>query len=250
MSTLQIDGLTAGYSQLPVIRDVSLRAEPGSIVSILGSNGSGKSTLLKAIIGLLKPMSGRVVIGGRDVTGWRPFKIVREGIGYVPQTNNVFVSLSVVENLEMGAFVRSGDVGARTEQVLESIPDLKAARNKKAGDLSVGQRNLLGLARALMLDPSAILVDEPTAGLAPANTRRIWQQLKSMAANGAAVVVVEQNVDMALEHSDHCYVLVAGQTRLDAATASIHADDLYELFLGSAGSSGAVSSDHEVTRSK
>ncbi len=250
MSTLQIDGLTAGYSQLPVIRDVSLRAEPGSIVSILGSNGSGKSTLLKAIIGLLKPMSGRVVIGGRDVTGWRPFKIVREGIGYVPQTNNVFVSLSVVENLEMGAFVRSGDVGARTEQVLESIPDLKAARNKRAGDLSVGQRNLLGLARALMLDPSAILVDEPTAGLAPANTRRIWQQLKSMAANGAAVVVVEQNVDMALEHSDHCYVLVAGQTRLDAATASINADDLYELFLGGAGSSGAVSSDHEVTRSK
>jgi ABC-type branched-subunit amino acid transport system ATPase component len=250
VSTLQIDGLTAGYSQLPVIRDVSLRAEPGSIVSILGSNGSGKSTLLKAIIGLLKPMSGRVLIGGRDVTGWRPYRIVREGIGYVPQTNNVFVSLSVVENLEMGAFVRNGDIGARTEQLLESIPDLKAARNKRAGDLSVGQRNLLGLARALMLDPSAILVDEPTAGLAPANTRRIWQQLKSIAANGAAVVVVEQNVDMALEHSDHCYVLVAGQTRLDAPAASIQAGDLYELFLGSAGSSGAVSSDHEATRSK
>jgi branched-chain amino acid transport system ATP-binding protein len=232
MSVLEVIGLTAGYGQIPVVRDVSIRSEAGSIVSVLGSNGSGKSTLLKAITGLLSPMSGRVVIRGTDVARMRPFQIVQKGIGYVPQTKNVFPSLSVTENLEMGAFVRRDEIKAHLARVLDTFPDLKASPKKKAGDLSVGQRNLLGLARALMLDPKAILVDEPTAGLAPANTRRIWDQLLAIAAGGAAVVVVEQNVDMAIEHSDWCYVLVAGQTRMDCAAGSIDREELHQMFLG------------------
>lgn len=232
MSTLELIDVTAGYSQLPIVRGVSMRAEAGKIVSVLGANGSGKSTLLKAIIGLLKPTSGRVTLVDKELTGLQPYQIVQAGVGYVPQSSNVFVSLNVVENLEMGAFVRKGNVRSSIDRILDSFPDLRAAHKKRAGDLSVGQRNLLGLARALMLDPKVILVDEPTAGLAPANMERIWQQLVSIAASGTAVVVVEQNVDMAVENSDWCYVLVSGQTRMDCAANAVRRDDLHNLFLG------------------
>ena len=153
MSTLELADLTAGYGQLPIVRGVSMRADAGKIVSVLGANGSGKSTLLKAIIGLLKPTNGRVTLVGQELTGLQPYQIVQAGIGYVPQTSNVFVSLNVVENLEMGAFVRKGNIRSSIDRILESFPDLRAAQKKRAGDLSVGQRNLLGLARALNARP-------------------------------------------------------------------------------------------------
>jgi branched-chain amino acid transport system ATP-binding protein len=229
---LETEELSAGYGQVTIVHDVSLRVQPGSIVAVLGPNGSGKSTLLKAMVGIIRPMTGHVRLDGCDVAGWRPYRIVRQGIGYVPQTNNVFVSLSVVENLEMGAYVRAGRVGSRVEGVLELFPDLRAARKKKAGSLSVGQRNLLGLARALMLEPRVILVDEPTAGLAPANCDIVWNQLRKIAANGTGVLVVEQQVDMAVENSDWCCVLTAGRKRLDKAAADVRRDTLHELFLG------------------
>jgi ABC-type branched-subunit amino acid transport system ATPase component len=229
---LSAEKITAGYSQLPIINDVTIGARKAAIVSVLGPNGSGKSTLLKAIVGLLKPMSGRVTIGAQDITGWEPHRIVRKGVGYVPQGSNVFASLSVVENLEMGAFARSDDIRPHIERVLDSFPDLKAARKKRAGDLSVGQRNLLGVARALMLDPQVILVDEPTAGLAPMNMRLIWDQLSKIAAAGAGVVVVEQNVDMALNYSEWCYVMVAGRNRLDGPADEVRQQDLHAIFLG------------------
>ena len=232
MKTLRIDSLTAGYSQVPVVREVTLTVGGGSIVSVLGSNGSGKSTLLKATMGLLSVASGRVTVGDKVVSGLRPHKIVREGVGYVPQSKNVFPSLSVVENLEMGAFVRTGDVAAAIEDVLDKFPDLKDARRKVAGNLSGGQKNLLGLARALMLGPSVILVDEPTAGLSVRNSDRIWQQLLAIAADGTSVLVVEQNADVALEHSDWCYVLVAGEVRLSSAASTVDAEVLNDLFLG------------------
>jgi ABC-type branched-subunit amino acid transport system ATPase component len=229
---LNVEALTAGYTQLPVITGIGLRAEAGSIVAIVGPNGSGKSTLLKAIIGLLKPMSGRVEADGQDLTGWPTHRIVSRGIGYVPQFNNVFVSLNIVENLEMGAFSFSGDPRPRVEKVLESFPDLAAARTKKAGALSGGQRNLLGVARALMLEPKVILVDEPTAGLAPKNSARVWEALTKIAAGGTAVVVVEQNVDMALGHAHRAYVMVAGRNRLDGTADEVRAHDLHAIFLG------------------
>jgi neutral amino acid transport system ATP-binding protein len=229
---LRASGLTAGYTELPVIQEVSIDCEPGSIVTVLGPNGSGKSTLLKAIIGILKPMAGNVHIEDTDVTGWPTFRIARNGLSYVPQLNNIFPSLSVVENLEMGGFSYTGDVRARVHEVLEDFPDLAAAHAKKGGELSGGQRNLLGVARALMMHPRVILVDEPTAGLAPINTKRIWDQLVRIAAAGTAVVVAEQNVDMALAHADRAYVLATGRTRLEGPTAEIRSADLQAIFLG------------------
>jgi ABC-type branched-subunit amino acid transport system ATPase component len=232
LSLLLAEGISAGYSQLPVIEQMTVRAEAGQIVSIIGPNGSGKSTLLKAIIGLLKPMAGQVHVAGLDVTGWPPHRIVRQGIAYVPQTQNVFASLSVVENLEMGAYARSNDIRPRIENVLAAFPTLAESRRKKAQDLSVGQRNLLGLARALMVDPKVILVDEPTAGLAPNNVQLIWEQLVKIAAEGAGVIVVEQNVDMALKFSDWCFLMVAGRNRLDGPAKKVQQENLNAIFLG------------------
>jgi ABC-type branched-subunit amino acid transport system ATPase component len=229
---LQVERLTAGYTQLPVVQDVTIRAQAGSLVSIIGPNGSGKSTLLKAIMGFLKPMSGSVTVEDRDVTGWAPHRIVRGGAGYVPQLSNIFVSLTVEENLEMGGFTYAADVRTRMEEVLQTLPDLLAARKKKAGELSGGQRNLLGVARALMIEPKVVLVDEPTAGLAPANSRRIWDELLRISAAGKAVVVVEQNVDLALRNSTWTYVLVAGKNRLEGPSESVMQEDLHGIFLG------------------
>jgi ABC-type branched-subunit amino acid transport system ATPase component len=229
---LQVDALTAGYTRLPVTHEVTIRAEAGAIVAILGPNGSGKSTLLKAMSGILKPMTGKVTVAGTDMTGWASYRIARGGVGYVPQLNSVFPSLTIVENLEMGGFTHRGDLRSRIDLVLDSFPDLAAARRKKAGELSGGQRNILGVARALMLDPKVILVDEPTAGLAPANAWRMWDELIKIAKTGAAVVVVEQNVDVALRGSQWAYVLVAGRNRLDGASESLINEDLHSVFLG------------------
>lgn len=229
---LLIDRVSAGYNRLPIIRDVSVRVEAGSIVAVIGPNGSGKSTLAKTIVGKLKPMSGRVTVGETDVTGWPTHRIVRRGVGYVPQTANVFVSLTVRENLEMGAYIYSGSVGARIRTLINEFPELSVSEGKRAGDLSGGQRNLLGVARALMADPRVLIVDEPTAGLAPVNSGLIWRQLARIAHAGAAVLVVEQRVDAALEHSDRCYVMVAGRCVMDGTASEIRRENLDQVFLG------------------
>jgi branched-chain amino acid transport system ATP-binding protein len=229
---LNVMNLTAGYGRLPIISDVSVCADAGSLVAIIGPNGSGKSTLLKAVMGILKPMSGRVMLDQADVTGWPSYRIARQGVGYVPQITNVFPSLSVLENLEMGAFTLRGSSERKSERILDSFPDLANARRTRAGNLSGGQRNLLGVARALMAEPTLLLADEPTAGLAPDNTQRIWKWLIEIAAQGAAVIVVEQNVDLALDHADRAYVLVAGRNRLEGKTSDIRRTDLNALFLG------------------
>jgi branched-chain amino acid transport system ATP-binding protein len=232
VTELLIEKLTAGYSKLPIIQDVTVRAQAGQTLCVVGPNGAGKSTLLKAVMGQLRQMSGRVTVGERDVTGLPMHEIVRAGVSYVPQSQNVFPSLTIVENLEMGAYIHSGHVRDRIESVLASFPDLAAARRKRGGELSVGQRNLLGVARALMLQPEFVLVDEPTAGLAPANTRIIWEQLTRIAADGVGVVVVEQNIDLAFEHADWCYVLVAGRNRIDRPPKELGREELHAMFLG------------------
>src|SRR5262249_28577796 len=150
---------------------------PGQLACVVGPNGSGKSTLLKAIMGIIKTTSGSVATGDADITGRQTHQIVRAGVSYVPQSANVFPSLTVIENLEMGAYIHSGSLQDRVEAVLDSFPDLAQARRKRGSELSGGQRNLLGVARALMTNPRVVLVDEPSAGLAPANTRIIWEQL-------------------------------------------------------------------------
>ena len=232
MIVLSAEGVTAGYGKVPIVQEVSVRAEAAQVVSIVGPNGAGKSTFLKSLFGLLRKVEGHVEVDGRDITRLAPHRIANSGMAYVPQVNNVFPSMSVVENLEMGAFSRRERMEQRIEEVLAVFPDLKAARRGKAGVLSGGQRNMLGMARALMLEPKVVLLDEPTAGLSPAYTTVVWDQVRHIAAAGTAVVVVEQNVDLAVSHSDWTYVLVAGRNRLDGPSAEVAKQDLSSIFLG------------------
>jgi ABC-type branched-subunit amino acid transport system ATPase component len=232
-AVLRAEGITAGYGPVPIIYDVSVRAEPGQIVSILGPNGAGKSTLLKAIFGYLKPRAGRVLLRGADVTGLAPEVLVSRGIGYVPQVRNVFPTLTVRENLEMGAYLRRAGARERIDAVVTMFPDLGKALERRAGTLSGGQRSMLAMGRGLMLDPAVLLLDEPTAGLAPEYTGEVWRQVKRVASTGTAVVVVEQNATAALQAADWAYVLVAGRNRHDdKAAALLENPDLGRMFLG------------------
>ncbi|MHB8394310.1 MAG: ABC transporter ATP-binding protein [Candidatus Dormibacteria bacterium] len=232
MSVLLAEGVTAGYGKVPIVQGISARAEVGQVVSIVGPNGAGKSTFLKSVFGLLRKVEGKVVVDGLDVTNLPPHRIANSGMAYVPQVNNVFPSMSVVENLEMGAFTRRSGMNERIEEVLAIFPDLLAARKGKAGVLSGGQRNMLGMARGLMLSPRVVLLDEPTAGLSPAYTTVVWKQVRRIAEAGTAVIVVEQNVDLAVSHSDWTYVLVAGRNRLDGPATEVAKEDLSAIFLG------------------
>jgi ABC-type branched-subunit amino acid transport system ATPase component len=234
MSVLQVDRLTAGYGRIPVVSNVSIRAERGAVTVIVGPNGAGKSTLLKAVVGLLRPMGGTVRLQDRDLTGWPPHRIAQSGMGYVPQVNNVFPTLSVLENMEMGAFIRNDDIRPRMAEILEMFPDLRQAAHRQAGLLSGGQRNMLGMARALMLDPQVLLLDEPTAGLAPTYVTRIWDRVAAIAATGTSVVVVEQNVELALDHADWAYILIAGENYIDGPARQVKEQDLASIFLGQA----------------
>lgn len=242
MSILIVEGLTAGYSRVPVVTDVAIASEPGKITVVVGPNGAGKSTMLKAVMGILRPMTGTIRLADQDATGWEPDRVARAGMGYVPQVNNVFPALSVTENLEMGAFTCKGDIKERMNEVLTMFPDLRDAYKRPAGVLSGGQRNMLGMARALMLDPKVLLLDEPTAGLAPMYVGRIWDRVSAIATTGTSVVVVEQNVDLALEHADWAYVMIAGRNYTDGPAKEIKQADLASIFLGEAEPERAVGS--------
>ncbi|MDQ6675041.1 MAG: ATP-binding cassette domain-containing protein [Chloroflexota bacterium] len=236
--------LTAGYGRVPVVQEVDVQAEPGKVVAIVGPNGAGKSTLLKAVFGLLRNSSGSVKLADEEIGGWPAFRIARGGMAYVPQVINVFTNLSVHENLEMGGYTLESGVQKRVEEVLEIFPDLKLARTKKAVNLSGGQRNMLGMARALMLEPKVVLLDEPTAGLSPAYTGVVWNQIRRVAGLGTAVVVVEQNVDLAVKNADWVYVLVAGRNRLDGPPNVVGKEDLPSIFLGGELPANLATSSH------
>jgi ABC-type branched-subunit amino acid transport system ATPase component len=239
MRTLQADSITAGYGKVPVVENVCVSASAGKVVALVGPNGAGKSTFLKAIFGLLRQRTGSVRVDGSELTGLPPHQVARRGMAYVPQVANVFASMTVSENLEIGAYTRKSGVRQRVDEVLGIFPDLAAARSKKAGNLSGGQRNMLAMARSLMLEPKVVLLDEPTAGLSPAYTSIVWEQVRRVAAAGTAVVVVEQNVDLAISHSDWVYVLVAGRNRLEGTAAEVAREDLPSIFLGGDGSTSS-----------
>jgi ABC-type branched-subunit amino acid transport system ATPase component len=237
MLAIKAESITAGYSKIPVIEDVNLQGEAGAIVAIIGPNGAGKSTFLKAVFGLLPYSTGHVSMADKDVSGWPTYRLVREGVAYVPQANNlhetnVFTAMSVRENLEVGAYIRTKGVRDRISEVLELFPDLAAAEYKEAGKLSGGQRTMLAIARALMVEPKVILLDEPSAGLSPMYTSIVWDQIRRIAAAGTAVVVVEQQVDLALSRSDWVYVLVNGKNRMDGPATAVAQQNLADLFLG------------------
>jgi len=232
---LLTENVTSGYGRQTIINDITLSAEVGTITTIIGPNGAGKSTFAKTLVGILRPTKGRIVVNDVDITKMPGHLIPRNGLVYVPQNDNVFATLTVNENLEVGGFAVKGNTEARLEEIMNIFTDLKKARNKKAGLLSGGQQNLLAIARALMVDPTVIVLDEPTAGLSPAYTDVVWNQIDLITKSGTAVLVVEQNVERALKHSDFVHIFIAGTNHVHGPAKEIAELDLAAIFLGRAG---------------
>jgi len=232
---IRADSVTAGYSGDPVIRSISLEAQPGQVVSIVGPNGSGKSTLLKSMVGIVHVSAGRVLVGDKVVTNNPPEEVARAGVGYVPQVDDVFAPLTVRENLEMGGYLLARhEVAGRIEHVLSVFPRLAEMLHRPAGKLSGGERKMLAMGRVLMLEPAVFLLDEPTANLAPAIAASLLQEhVRRLAERGAAVLIVEQRAKAVLAISDHTYVLGGGELRMDGTPAELAGSpEFVQSFLG------------------
>jgi neutral amino acid transport system ATP-binding protein len=230
---LVTEDLVAGYVPgVDILDGVSLVVGEGEIVTVVGPNGAGKSTLIKAIFGLLRPRAGRIALRGEDLTGLEPHSITRRGMSYVPQLDNVFPSLSVEENLEMGSLERSR-TRERIDRMYELFPRLGERRTQAAGTMSGGERQMLAMARALMPQPHVLLLDEPSAGLAPAFVEAIFENVREINQAGVTVVMVEQNARRALAMSDRGYVLDLGRNRFQGAGRDLLEDPkVAELYLG------------------
>jgi ABC-type branched-subunit amino acid transport system ATPase component len=216
-----------------ILHDVSIRVEPAEVVTLIGPNGAGKSTLLKTIFGLLTPTAGRILFRDTDITGVKPPLLVRRGMSYVPQVDNVFPSLTVQENLEMGAFVREDGLAQRLEDVLALFPALRLKRTQKVGSLSGGERQMVAMGRALMLDPTLLLLDEPSAGLAPRLVGLVFEKIAAINQTGVALLIVEQNARESLRLSHRGYVMASGQVRLEGRGAELLQDEqVGRLYLG------------------
>jgi branched-chain amino acid transport system ATP-binding protein len=233
VTVLALQDVHAGYGESTVLHGVSLRIEPGEVVVIIGPNGAGKSTAMKAIFGMLTITGGRIVLEEAEITGLPPDRVVREGVCYVPQVGNVFVSLSVQENLEMGAYLRRDDFRGRMDEIFGMFPDLAEKRRQPAGSLSGGQRQMVAMGRALMLEPKVLMLDEPTAGLSPRYRGEIFQTVQRINRTGVPILMVEQNAKQALGIADRAYVLVDGENRHEGTGAELLADrEVARLFLG------------------
>lgn len=229
--------LSAGYAGRAVVQELSIRLDPGEVVSVVGPNGSGKSTLLKALVGVVRVLSGKVLLDGQEITNWAPDEAARAGIGYVPQIDDVFAPLTVRENLEMGGYLLPvREVPGRITHVLEVFPQLARMLSRKAGRLSGGERKMLAMGRVLMLQPRAFILDEPTANLAPALANMLLEDhIRQLSATGASVLVVEQRARAVLAISDRTYVLTGGRCRLEGTPAELLASpDFADTFLGGA----------------
>jgi ABC-type branched-subunit amino acid transport system ATPase component len=225
--------VVTGYGEINILHGVNIVVHDDEMVAVIGPNGAGKSTLLRAIFGLLPVRAGSVHVREEDVTNLAPNERVRRGISYVPQVDNVFPSLTILENLQMGAFTRKDGVSDRVEQVLGLFPDLAGRRGEVAGRLSGGQRQMLALARALMLDPSVLLLDEPSASLSPKMVDIIFDRIKAINAGGTAILLVEQNAREALGLSHRGYVLAMGVNRLEGdAKGLLENEEVGRLYLG------------------
>ena len=230
---LELERVTGGYGGAEVIHDVSITLGRGEIVTLIGPNGAGKSSVMNAVLGILAIGGGRVLLQGEDVTGTPPERVVRMGLSYVPQTANVFPNLTVNENLEMGAYIRSDDFRPRMEEMYALFPPLAERPRDPAGSLSGGQRQMVAIAKALMVDPVVLLLDEPTAGLSPRFRGEIFEVVRRINAGGTPILMVEQNARQALGIADRGYVLVDGRNRMDGTGAGLLADpDVGAMFLG------------------
>ena len=231
--TLQFDNVTLGYNRHPAVHHLQGEITAGTLLAVVGPNGAGKSTLLKAIFGQVKIRSGSVELNGEDITGLRANKLVGKGVGFVPQTNNVFPTMSVEENLEMGAFLRRDDFRDTMEQVYALFPILKEKRRQNAGELSGGQRQQVAVSRALMTRPSLLMLDEPTAGVSPIVMDELFDRIIEVARTGISILMVEQNARQALEIADIGYVLVQGANRYTDSGSALLADpEVRRTFLG------------------
>lgn len=230
---LNVTGLRAGYGATAVLDDLALHVAHDEIVALIGPNGAGKSSAMKAVFGMLDIHAGRIEFDGDDITGWSPDRIVRRGICFVPQVDNVFREMSVHDNLEMGAFLRRDDLTAAFERVYTLFPDLHAKRRAPAGALSGGQRQMVAMGRALMLEPRLLLLDEPTAGLSPRYMEQIFNIVRSVRDAGVAVLLVEQHAKQALALCDRGYVLTTGSNRHEGRGRELLANpEVAHLFLG------------------
>jgi len=233
--SLQARGITSGYGGSPVIRDISIAVGPGEVVAIIGPNGAGKSTLLKSLVGILKLDKGTILLGDDDVSGRPPEELARRGVGYVPQVNDIFEPLTVLENLEMGGYLLSpAHVRARVAEVGDVFPQLPPMLRRRADKLSGGERKMLAIARVLMLDPKVLILDEPTANLSPKLADALLREhIRRLAGLGKAVLLVEQRARAALQVADWTSVLVSGSIRLEGRPAELlQRPDFEELFLG------------------
>ncbi|WP_323798242.1 ABC transporter ATP-binding protein [Nisaea sp.] len=233
MSFLSATGMTGGYGGADILTDCELRVERGEVAVVVGPNGAGKSTAMKAVFGMLNLREGSVVFDGEDITSMAPQERVRHGMGFVPQNRNVFVSLTVEENLEMGAFIREDDISESKEQVFSLFPILAEKRNQPAGELSGGQRQQVAVGRALMTKPKLLMLDEPTAGVSPIVMDELFDKIVEIARTGIAILMVEQNARQALEIADHGFVLVQGTNRFtDTGEALLANEEVRRSFLG------------------
>ncbi|MBA3841496.1 MAG: ABC transporter ATP-binding protein [Actinobacteria bacterium] len=236
-TALEVEGLTAGYGDIEIVHGIDLSVSEGSLVSVVGPNGAGKSTLLKAILGLVKVFDGSIRLDGHDVTRFPLEQLVRRGIGYVPQVDDVFETLRVHENLEMGGYLLDKPTRARRiEEVLEFFPVLAEHMRRYVGTMSGGERKMVAVGRALMTSPRVVIFDEPTAGLAPTLVQSVLEdQARALADRGKAVLLVEQRAHAALQLSDWAYVLVQGRVARSARAADVLSDpEMGEVFLGGA----------------
>ena len=233
MSFLIGQSMTGGYGGADILNDCTIAVERGEIAVIVGPNGAGKSTAMKALFGMLTIREGAVQLEGQDITHLTPQDRVALGMGFVPQTNNVFTSMSVEENLEMGAFLRKDDFRATIEQVFDLFPILKEKRRQPAGQLSGGQRQQVAVGRALMTQPKVLMLDEPTAGVSPIVMDDLFDRIIEIARTGIAILMVEQNARQALNIADKGYVLVQGSNRFtDTGEALMANPEVRSTFLG------------------
>jgi branched-chain amino acid transport system ATP-binding protein len=231
---VRVEALYAGYGATPVLRDVSLVAHPGEAIAVIGPNGAGKTTLLKAIVGMLRPTRGQVHYEGRRLNGLRAFQTARLGLVYVPAERELFPTMTVLENLELGAYLRPGaNLGEDLERVHELFPVLAQRSEQKAGTMSGGEQQMLAIGRALMARPRLLLLDEPSMGLAPVIVEQIFETIREVNRLGTTILLVEQNAAMALEIAHRGYVLETGAVVLTGTAAELAANaDVRRAYLG------------------